>query len=436
MKTYDDALKYLDWLCVFGVKEGLERIKALTAALGEPQNFYRTIHVAGTNGKGSVCAMLAEMLKAQGLRVGLFTSPHLESYCERIRIYDDKNYKASNRASFKSGGKNIPEADFAEMIFKVKDCTASNRIALRTGAAFTSELLQVKRDHCSAAFKAAATHFEILTAAAFEYFKEQAVDIAVIEVGLGGTLDSTNVITPELSIITNVALDHENILGDLENIARNKAGIIKKNVPVVTGATGLPLEIIRAFAADKNAVLYEVATPANVKINLRGDYQQMNAAIAIKAAEILKLDGAAIAKGLAQVEWAGRFEVVKNSSGVYVIDGAHNPHGAKALRKSLDKNFPHGKRVWIFGALRDKNFVEMIKILFRADDFVIVTKPDSERAASIEMLCRSLHENKIPCAAVEDNFEAVERLKSSDGDLKIIAGSLYLIGKVRKAITH
>ena len=390
MKTYDDALKYLDWLCVFGIKEGLERTKALTAALGEPQNFYRTIHVAGTNGKGSVCAMLAEMLKAQGLRVGLFTSPHLESYCERIKI----------------NGENISESNFAEMIFRVKDCNVE------------------------------ATHFEVLTAAAFEYFKEQAVDIAVIEVGLGGTLDSTNVITPELSIITNVALDHENILGDLENIAWNKAGIIKEKVPVVTGATGKPLEIIREIAAEKNSPLYEVATPANVKINLRGEYQQINAAIAIKAAEILQLDDAAIANGLAQVEWAGRFEVIKNSSGVYVIDGAHNPHGAKALRESLDKTFPHGKRIWVFGALKDKNFAEMIKILFRANDYVIVTPPDSERAASTEMLCKSLHENNISCAAVENNFEAIERLKNLDGDIKIIAGSLYLIGKVRRIITH
>lgn len=390
MKTYDDALKYLDWLCVFGIKEGLKRTKALTAALGEPQNFYKTIHVAGTNGKGSVCAMLAEMLRAQGLKVGLFTSPHLESYCERIRI----------------NGENISERDFARMIFRVKNCNVE------------------------------ATHFEVLTAAAFEYFREQAVDIAVIEVGLGGTLDSTNVITPELSIITSVALDHENVLGDLENIALNKAGIIKEKIPVVTGATGKPLEIIKKIAADKNSPLYEVTTPANVKINLRGDYQKFNAAIAIKAAEILKLDGAAIAKGLAEVEWAGRFEVVKNSSGVYVIDGAHNPDGAKALRESLDKNFPHGKRVWVFGALKDKNFDEMIKILFRADDFVIVTPPESVRAASTEMLCQSLHEHKISCAAVEDNFEAVACLKASDGDLKIIAGSLYLIGKIRRTITQ
>ncbi|MBR0061328.1 MAG: bifunctional folylpolyglutamate synthase/dihydrofolate synthase, partial [Selenomonadaceae bacterium] len=320
MKTYDDALKYLDWLCVFGVKEGLERIRALTAALGEPQNFYRTIHVAGTNGKGSVCAMLAEIFKAQGLRVGLFTSPHLESYCERIKI----------------NGENISESDFAEMIFRVKACNVE------------------------------ATHFEVLTAAAFEYFRARAVDLAVIEVGLGGTLDSTNVITPELSVITNVALDHENILGDLESIARNKAGIIKENIPVVTGATGKPLEIVRTVAGEKNSPLYEI-NPYNLKpitynLNLRGEYQKINAAIAIKAAEVLGVDDEKICAALKRVEWAGRFEVIKNSSGVYVIDGAHNPHGALALRESLDKNFPCGKRIWVFGALKDKNFDEMIKI--------------------------------------------------------------------------
>ena len=383
--TFDDALSYLNWLCVFGIKEGLERIRALTAKLGEPQNFYRTIHVAGTNGKGSVCAMLAEMLKASGLKVGLFTSPHLESYCERIRI----------------NGENISEDDFAEMIFRVKACGVE------------------------------CTHFETLTAAAFLYFKEQAVDVAVIETGLGGLYDSTNVITPELSIITNVALDHEKILGDLDGIARNKAGIIKPNVPCVTGATGKPLEIIRSVAAEKNSPLYEVNEPANVEVNLRGDYQRFNAAIAIKAAEVLRLDDSAIKRGLAQVEWAGRFEIFETTSGVVVIDGAHNPDGAAALRTSLDKTFPHGRRVWLFGVLKDKDFATMIKILFRTDDFVIVTEPKSERAASTETICAALRERGIECIAVKDNFAAVEQLMTSGSDVKIIAGSLYLIGAVR-----
>ncbi|MBR6888702.1 MAG: bifunctional folylpolyglutamate synthase/dihydrofolate synthase [Selenomonadaceae bacterium] len=428
MRTYNDALKYLEQLCQFGVKEGLERTKKLAAALDNPQNFYRTIHVTGTNGKGSVCAMLAEMLKLQGLRVGLFTSPHLESYCERIRIYDGKNYEASNPHGLrmdaatnfktskrygatavcqlsKSCGENISEADFAEMIFRVKNSGVE------------------------------ATHFETLTLAAFEYFKIRAVDVAVVEVGMGGTFDSTNIIAPELCIITTVALDHENILGDLNGIARNKAGIIRANVPTVTGVTaGEQLEIIRAVAKEKNSPLYEVTTPANVKINLRGEYQKFNAAIAIKAAQVLGIDDEKIYSALAHVEWPGRFEIFKNSSGVIVIDGAHNPHGATALRESLDKNFPHGKRIWVFGVLADKNFAEMIKILFRAEDFVIVTPPNSERAASTEIICKNLREHAINCVAVENNFEAVERLKNLTGDVKIIAGSLYLIGAVRHLI--
>ena len=392
MSKFDNALEYLNYLATFGMKEGLEQITELANALGNPQNFYRTVHVTGTNGKGSVCAMLAEMLKASGLRVGLFTSPHLESYCERIRI----------------NGENIPEDDFGEIICRVRDCNVS------------------------------CTHFEALTAAAFLYFKERAVDVAVIEVGLGGLLDSTNIITPELAIITNVALDHENILGDLDGIARNKAGIIKPNVPTVTGATGRPLEIIRAVAREKNSPLHEInplqLQTQNLKLNLRGDYQQFNAAIAIKAAEVLKLNSAAIDYGLANVHWPGRFEIVETSAGVVVIDGAHNPNGATALRQSLDKNFPHGQRSWVFGALRDKDFYTMINLLFRPNDFVIVTPPNSERAATTEMLCAALCERDIACVAVEDNFAAVERLMNSSADVKIIAGSLYLIGAVRKFV--
>ena len=386
MKNFDAALDWLDYLCVFGVKEGLERIEQLAVALGEPQNFYRTVHVAGTNGKGSVCAMLAEILKAHGLRVGLFTSPHLESYRERIKI----------------DGENISEADFAEEIFRVKNCGVD------------------------------CTHFEALTAAAFDFFRERAVDIAVVEVGLGGTLDSTNIITPEISVITNVALDHENILGDIENIARNKAGIIKPNVPTVTGASGRPLEIIKQIAREKNSPLQVVTAPAEVEVNLRGDHQKFNAAIAIATAKILSVGSWAIERGLKIVAWPGRFEVVENSAGVFVIDGAHNPHGAAALRRALDKNFPRGRRVWLFGVLADKNFVEMIDVLFNAEDFVIVTPPPSERAADSEKICRLLGERGIDCVAIDDNFAAVERLKNFPADVKIIAGSLYLIGAVRK----
>lgn len=379
--NYNDALNYLESLIGVGIKTGLERINLLMEKLNFPQKNYPTIHVTGTNGKGSVCAMLAEMLKLDGRKVGLFTSPHLESYCERIRI----------------NGENISEKDFAAMIEVVKNCNVD------------------------------ASHFEILTAAAFEYFSRQKVDIAVIEVGLGGTWDSTNIITPQISIITTVALEHENILGDLKSIARNKAGIIKPNVPVVTGATGEPLQIIREVAKKNNSALYEVTTPAEVEINLRGEYQKFNAAIAIQAAKLLNLDEKIIRAGLKNIQWAGRFEIL---NGV-ILDGAHNPHGAAALRASLDKDFPRGKRVWIFGALSDKNFPKMIEILFRADDFVIVTPPYSERAATSKTLCENLSAHGIKNIAVENIEDAVKLLKNNPAEVKIISGSLYLIGATR-----
>ena len=385
--TYKESLNYLEDLNVFGIKPGLERITLLAEKLGNPQNFFETIHVAGTNGKGSTCSMLAEILKQAGFKVGLFTSPHLESYCERFKI----------------NGENISESEFAKIIDLIKF------------------------------FKVQATQFEVLTAAAFAWFAKENVDIAVVEVGLGGLLDSTNIITPKISVITNVALDHENILGDLKSIALNKAGIIKKNIPVVTGATDLPLKIIREVAEKNNSKLYEVAEPAEVKINLRGEYQKFNAAIAIQTAKLLNIGEEKILAGLEKVSWQGRFEIFETNCGKIIVDGAHNPHGAAALRQSLDKNFPAGRRNFIFGALADKNIDAMIKILFRKEDFVIVARPNSERAESVENLCGKLTAVGIENCVAENVFDALKKLKSRDG-LKIAAGSLYLIGDVRKNI--
>lgn len=387
--NYLESLKYLDELNIFGIKPGLERISLLTKALGNPQNFFETVHVAGTNGKGSVCAMLAEILQADGKKVGLFTSPHLESYCERFKI----------------NGENISETEFAEIISLLKF------------------------------FDIQATQFEILTAAAFAYFAKENVDIAVIEVGLGGTWDSTNIITPKISVITNVALDHENILGDLKNIALNKAGIIKKNIPVVTAATGEPLKIIREVAEKNNSPLYKVNEPAKVEVNLRGEYQKLNAAVAIQTAKVLEISDEKIFAGLKKVSWEGRFEIVETNFGEVIIDGAHNPHGAAALRESLDKNFPEGRRIFIFGALADKNIDAMIKILFRAEDFVIATEPNSNRAESVENLCKRLKNFGVDCTSAKNIFDAIEKLKNFDG-VKIAAGSLYLIGEVRKILSE
>ncbi len=369
----------------------MERIKFLCENLGNPQEKYKTIHVTGTNGKGSVSAMLAEILKAGGKKVGLFTSPHLETPLERMKI----------------NGENISEKDFEDEINRIRK------------------------------FEIEATHFEVLTAAAFDFFARQKVDVAVIEVGMGGLWDSTNIILPEVSVITNVAEDHTAILGDLKNIALNKAGIIKPNVPTVTGATGMPLEIIREVAEKNNSRLYEVTEPEeNVKINLAGEFQKFNAAVAIQAAKVLNLSDREIFAGLAKVNHPGRFEIAETNSGKIVIDGAHNPNGAAALRQSLDKNFPAGRRVWIFGVLADKDIDEMIKILFRPNDFVIITPPDSPRAASIDFLRKKFENTGIECCGVEDKIKAVEMLKNFPAPVKIAAGSLYLIGALRKLILN
>ncbi len=384
-----NAEKYLESLNIFGIKPGLERIKNLCEKLGNPQNNYKTIHVTGTNGKGSVSAMLAEMIKIEGFNVGLFTSPHLESYRERFKI----------------NGENISEKDFSDEIERIKDLNLP------------------------------ATQFEVLTAAAFDFFARKKVDVAVVEVGLGGLFDSTNIIIPDISVITNVAEDHTNILGDLKNIALNKAGIIKPKVPVVTGATGLPLEIIREIAEKNDSPVFEVMKPVeNVRINLAGEFQKFNAAIAIQTAKLFHLTERAIFEGLERVSHPGRFEIFETDSGKIIIDGAHNPNGAAALRQSLDKFFPKGKRIFVFGALKDKNIDEMIRILFRKNDFVIVTPPNSERAATVDFLCEKLKSGGIDCTGIEDKHKAVETLKNLDGSVKVIAGSLYLIGSIRNMI--
>ena len=177
-----------------------------------------------------------------------------------------------------------------------------------------------------------------------------------------------------------------------------------------------------------NSPLHAVTEPFDGEVNLRGSHQRMNAAVAIETARLLGVDDKTIFTALKRVTWPGRFEVHDS----LVIDGAHNPDGATALRTALDETFPHGRRAWVFGVLRDKNFSDMVKILFRGDDFVIVTEPPSERAANVDEVCNVLSEHKISCVGVKDNFAAVEKLFSTPADVKIIAGSLYLIGAVRR----
>ena len=404
MTNYERSINYLESLLKFGIKPGLDRIKYLLRLIDQPQEKFKIIHVTGTNGKGSVCATLAEILKTAKFKVGLFTSPHLISYRERFKI----------------NGVEISENDFTNLVDDMKI------------------LVDQMINECNES----PTEFEVLTAMAFKYFADQKVDYAVIEVGLGGLLDSTNVVKPKISVITNVANDHaEKCGGDLLGIARHKAGIIKNKIPIVTGASDEPLKIISEVAKQKDSKIYvlnkDFFVDDSLKISLQGEYQKLNAAIAVETAKLLNEDqitDEVIKTAIQNVKWQGRFEIFHYGDKTIIIDGAHNGAGAKALRKSLDKKFSTDRRIFLFGVLADKDIDEMIKILFRKDDFVIVIKPNSPRAADPKKIIELLQARSIESIAIEDNEKAFEKFINSNEKILIAAGSLYMIGKIREKI--
>lgn len=443
--NYRESLVWVEALGVFGSRLGLSRIRRLLQALGNPQDQFRTIHVTGTNGKGSVTAMLTEILQRSGLHTGCYTSPHLFSYTERVRV----------------DGQDIPAADFAACLTKVRAAV----------------------DGIVADGHESPTQFEVLTALAFLYFAKREVRIAVIEVGLGGTLDSTNVITPEVSVITNVTFEHADRLGGtIESIAANKAGIIKEGVPVVTAASGIPLAIIRRTAAEKNADLFvfgedfraervssaEAAAayarageeppqgqmqhlsftshlmgiePSLLDLHLLGSYQIQNAAVAVMTAEVLRHSGEriqepAIREALRFVRWPARFEHMRVGGQDIVIDGAHNPDGARVLRESLDAEDTARERVYVLGILGDKDRRLMLGALLRPSDTVVVTPPQSERAGSLAELADLVRPLAARVECYADNDRALARgFELAGGEKRLIlAGSLYLVGGLRQKL--
>ena len=364
--TYEEAINYLEAANVFGIQLGLGRIQNLLERLGNPQNKYQTIHVTGTNGKGSVTAMIASALTEAGFKTGRYTSPHLEDYTERIHI--DHH--------------DISRDDFAAAVAVVKDAVTAMVAEGGEGA----------------------TEFELITAAAFWYFASIGVDYAVIEVGLGGLLDSTNVIVPAVSVITNVAMDHMKYCGNtIEAIAEQKAGIIKEGVPVVTTAEGSALAVIarkayamhsRLYALDHsfdvvgNAGPEDSATGQMVTVRekfgfsittvlpLLGKHQRTNCAAAVMALLLLarhekKLTRTALENGIRHVEWPGRFQVFKAGDTDVVLDGAHNPAGITTFCKTYEDVFGDRKRVFLFSVLADKDYSQMVRELFHEDDYVI-----------------------------------------------------------------
>lgn len=420
--TYQESIAYLEGLSRFGIRLGLERMQELVIRLGHPEKKYPTIHITGTNGKGSTTACLAAILQEAGFRTGMYTSPHLERYTERMRI----------------DGLEVEEAVFAH--------------AIEQTAAAAREMERDGLEH--------PTQFEVLTAAAFVMFAAMKVDYAVIEVGLGGSLDSTNVIESRVAVITNVTLEHEDRCGStIREIAEHKAGIIKKNSRVLTAAQGEALEVIRRRAADCGAVVQVLGEEWQAQMQsvsltgiawmlqqpngsswplqarLVGEHQVYNASLAVMAALTVRetaVNQEAVARGLAKACWPGRFEVLRTQPPL-VVDGAHNPAGAAVLRRTLDQVFPGREVLFLLGILKDKDIEGITGLLVREQDRVIAVRPLSERAAEAGDLASHFPPHQVE--AVPDWEEGVNRLlelaEQEPRKVACVAGSLYLLGAVR-----
>jgi dihydrofolate synthase / folylpolyglutamate synthase len=445
---YNYAFNYIYSLEKYGIRLGLKRIRALLKYLGNPQDKVDIVHVAGTNGKGSTAALAASILMKAGYKVGLYTSPHLVRFNERIRI----------------DGKEIPDNNIAELVKRIRNSCQSY------------------------------TFFECITAMAFLYFAEAKVDFAVMEVGLGGRLDATNVGRPLVSIITNIAKDHEAVLGNrIKDIAFEKGGIIKRDGILISAETKpAAVGVLRNECRKKGAVLYrlnkdffientlvpilkwDAGQSATLKkkgemgfvfkgrrwfyqdltLNLLGRHQYLNAACALAALEILEEKGyriseSAVRKGLRGVLWSGRLECISKKP-LIILDCAHNPAGAAVLRDALldfrmkNKN-NKSKIILVLGVMADKDIKGILSILLPIADMVILTCPQLERAASVELLYKHVltYVNLGKIGRYADRVRRIDTVQdaclyaiaeASANDMICIAGSVFTVGEAKKAL--
>jgi len=401
--TYAEAVQFLYGLRLFGAKFGLENTFKLAALAGNPQDRLRFIHVAGTNGKGSTCAMLESIYRASGLRVGLFTSPHLRSFRERIQI---------NRQW-------VAEMEVVRLVEELQPW-----------------LKQFPAGHHP-------TFFEAVTVMALRFFAEQKCDLVIWETGLGGRLDATNIVRPLASVITNIALDHEQWLGDtIEKIAAEKAGIIKPETPVVTSADDPgALAVIEKTAREKNARMFKIEqasrffgageTPA---LPLLGDHQRLNAALALATVQALQgkipVNGVTIRAGLETVNWPGRLQLVTRTSGQKILlDGAHNAAGALALAGALEKHFGGRERTLILGVLQDKDWRQICDTLAPLASKIYTVPVASDRTADKEELAMACRRANASAKVLACDSVAAAMGKASPDDFVAVAGSLYLVGE-------
>ncbi|MBW6462885.1 MAG: bifunctional folylpolyglutamate synthase/dihydrofolate synthase [Dethiobacteria bacterium] len=439
-KRYEEALNWIHGLGRFGIKPGLERITALLEMLGNPHHNISFVHIGGTNGKGSTAAMLASILRTAGLNIGLYTSPYLLSFTNRMAV----------------NGSDINQGDLADLVDEIKP--------LIDQILNDPELGQP-------------TEFEVVTVLALTYFARQKVDLVVLEVGLGGRLDATNVVIPILSIITNISLEHTEILGDtITKIAGEKAGIIKPGRPLLTASSDE--EVLKLFedrCHELRAPLYRVYPPVeqasfksehrpvaisqditpegqyfsyrgfkwgfdHLFIRLRGKYQLENACTALAAAEIISgkgfpIDEEAVRKGLAETVWPGRLELMQNEP-LLIMDGAHNPAAIEKLAEAFPLYFDYRRLILIFGMLADKDMASMLNTILPIADIVIFTRPLLPRAAEPESVAAYAIEKlgySKECYIVGHYGEALEKALgiAAPGDAILVTGSLYTVSDIR-----
>jgi dihydrofolate synthase / folylpolyglutamate synthase len=402
--TYSQAIQFLYDLRWFGTKLGLENALRLAELAGNPQRQLRFIHVAGTNGKGSTCAMLESVCRAAGLRVGLYTSPHLISFGERIQV---------NRRL-------LTQEETIELARRMHGLVQH----------FPQQ--------------ACPTFFEVVTIMALLHFAEQKCDLVIWETGMGGRLDASNIVTPLASVITNVDLDHQMWLGDtLDKIAFEKAGIIKQGVPVVTGASpGKGLEVIADIARQHQAPLTRASAADadlppldHLKLALAGQFQRLNAVLALKTLQVLAgalpVSKEAVAAGLSTVQWPGRMERLLSAAGQNILlDGAHNPAGVEVLCPEIERQFPRARPTIIFGVLRDKDWKTMIERLAPVAGRLVLTPVKSERSLPPQELLPLL--GKTPATICSSLSEALKQ--AADDPNLVICGSLYLVGEAMELL--
>lgn len=414
MKTsYEEAVGYLYSLQKFGIKFGLSKTSNLLKALGNPHKGQKYIHIAGTNGKGSVASFICSILKEAGLRVGLYTSPHLVRFTERFQINNEE----------------ITEEKTEALIRELKEV-------------FNSE--------------EPPTFFEAATALAITYFAREKTDVAIMEVGMGGRLDATNVIVPLVSLITNISMEHQFYLGStLLDIAREKAGIIKDGIDFVTGASQpAVVKLFESIAKAKKALFWRLGkdvryrTSASglhyygrkhrlngIHLGLNGDFQSRNAALALAAIERLEEKGFRISsrdmsKGLENTLWPGRMQIVAENPTI-ILDGAHNPAATRILAGAIRAGFKYRRLILVIGVMADKEIGPLLRGIVPISDYVIYTRPIYSRAANPEILAAEAAPLEKPGEVVQVLSEALDmaRTMAMPQDLIVVSGSLFTVGE-------